>query len=60
MVERVYRTEFPKSVKHKPLRINPSKEHRIPSPRYEDAPENEQEIREDDLQQFQRRADSHA
>jgi hypothetical protein len=49
MVERVSRTEFPKNVKHKPLRLNLSKEPRIPSPRDEDAPENEQEIRDDNL-----------
>jgi hypothetical protein len=31
MVERVAKAEFPKGVKHKPLRLSPSKNLRLPS-----------------------------
>ena len=49
MIESVSKLDFPKNVKHKPLRPNPSKEPRLPSPRPEDAPEQDiEEEREDD------------
>jgi hypothetical protein len=37
MIEKVAKTEFPKSVMHKPLKLNPSKNPRLPSPRVEQA-----------------------
>jgi hypothetical protein len=32
MIEKVAKIEFPKNVTHKPLKLNPSKNPRIPSP----------------------------
>jgi hypothetical protein len=47
MIEKVAKTEFPKNVTHKPLKLNPSKNPRIPSPRVEQAPGHEEEIFEE-------------
>jgi hypothetical protein len=47
MIEKVTKTEFPKNVAHKPLKLNPSKNPRIPSSRVEQAPEHEEEIFEE-------------
>jgi hypothetical protein len=47
MIEKVAKTEFPKNVTHKPLKLNPSKNPRIPSPRVEQAPGREEEIFEE-------------
>jgi hypothetical protein len=47
MIEKVTKTEFPKNVTHKPLKLNPSKNPRIPSPRVEQAPGHEEEIFEE-------------
>jgi hypothetical protein len=47
MIEKVAKTEFPKNVTHKPLKLNPSKNPRIPSPRAEQAPGREEEIFEE-------------
>jgi hypothetical protein len=44
MIEKVAKTEFPKNVTHKPLKLNPSKNPRFPSPRVEQAPGHEEEI----------------
>jgi hypothetical protein len=38
MIEKVAKTEFPKIVTHKHLKLNPSKNPRLPSPRAEQAP----------------------
>jgi hypothetical protein len=47
MIEKVAKTEFPKNVTHKPLKLNPSKNPRFPSPRVENAPRHEGEIFEE-------------
>jgi hypothetical protein len=47
MIEKVAKTEFPKNVTHKPLKLNPSKNPRIPSSRVEQAPGHEEEIFEE-------------
>jgi hypothetical protein len=47
MIEKVAKTEFPKNVTHKPLKLNPSKNPRFPSPRVEHAPGHEEEIFEE-------------
>jgi hypothetical protein len=44
MIEKVAKTEFPKNVTHKPLKLNPSKNPRFPSPIVEHAPGHEEEI----------------
>jgi hypothetical protein len=44
MIEKVANTEFPKNVTHKPLKLNPSKNPRLPSPRAEQASSHEEEI----------------
>ena len=41
MIEKVSKVDFPKNIKHKPLRPNPIKDPRVPSP------EHEPEIREE-------------
>jgi hypothetical protein len=47
MIEKVTKTEFPKNVTHKPLKVNPSKNPQLPSPRVEEAPRLEEEIFEE-------------
>jgi hypothetical protein len=47
MIEKVAKMEFPKNVTHKHLKLNPSKNPRIPSPRAEQAPGREEEIFEE-------------
>jgi hypothetical protein len=47
MIEKVAKTEFPKNMTHKPLKLNPSKNPRFPSPRVEHAPGHEGEIFEE-------------
>jgi hypothetical protein len=47
MIEKVAKTEFPKNVTHKPLKLNHSKNPRLPSPRVEHAPGHEEEIFEE-------------
>jgi hypothetical protein len=47
MIEKIAKTEFPKNVTHKPLKLNPSKNPRFPSPRVEHAPGHEKEIFEE-------------
>jgi hypothetical protein len=47
MIEKVAKTEFPKIVIHKPLKLNPSKNPRLPSPRAEQAHGHEEEIFEE-------------
>jgi hypothetical protein len=47
MIEKVAKTEFPKNVTHNPLKLNPSKNPRLPSPRVEQAPGREAEITEE-------------
>jgi hypothetical protein len=47
MIEKVAKTEFPKNVTHKPLKLNHSKNPRIPSPRAGQAPGREEEIFEE-------------
>jgi hypothetical protein len=47
MIEKVAKTEFPKNVTHKPLKLNPCKNPRFPSPRAEQAPGREEEIVEE-------------
>jgi hypothetical protein len=44
MIEKVAKTEFPKNVTHKPLKLNPSKNPQLPSPRVEQAPRHEEGI----------------
>jgi hypothetical protein len=44
MIEKVAKTDFPKNVTHKPLKLNPSKNPRLPYPRVEKAPRHEEEI----------------
>jgi hypothetical protein len=39
--------EFPKNVTHKPLKLNPSKNPRFPSPKAEQAPGHDEEILEE-------------
>jgi hypothetical protein len=51
MIEKVAKMEFPKNVTHKPLKLNPSKNPRLPSPRVEQAPGREEEITEEDTTQ---------
>jgi hypothetical protein len=48
VVESLSGLNFPKDVKHKTLKLNPSKEPRVPSPRDEDVPGHEHEILEED------------
>jgi hypothetical protein len=47
MIEKVAKMEFPKNVTHKPLKLNPSKNPRLPNPRVEQAPGHEEEIFEE-------------
>jgi hypothetical protein len=47
MIEKVAKMEFSKNVTHKPLKLNPSKNPRLPSPRVEQAPGHEEEIFEE-------------
>jgi hypothetical protein len=47
MIEKVAKTEFPKNVTHKPLKLNPSKNPRFPYLRVEKAPGHEEEIFEE-------------
>jgi hypothetical protein len=47
MIEKVARTEFLKNVTHKPLKLNPSKNPRLPSPRVEKAPGRDAKITEE-------------
>jgi hypothetical protein len=47
MIEKVAKTEFPKNVTHKPLKLNPSKNPWVPSPRVEHVPGQEEEIFEE-------------
>jgi hypothetical protein len=47
MIEKVAKTEFPKNVTHKPLKLNTSKNPRFPSPIVEHAPGHEEEIFEE-------------
>jgi hypothetical protein len=47
MIEKVAKMEFPKNVMHRPLKLNPSKNPRLPSPRVEHAPGQEGEIFEE-------------
>jgi hypothetical protein len=47
MIEKVAKTEFLKNVTHKPLKLNPSKNPRLPSLRVEQAPGREAEITEE-------------
>jgi hypothetical protein len=47
MIEKVAKTEFPKNVTHKPLKFNPSKNPRLPSPRAEQAHGREEGIFEE-------------
>jgi hypothetical protein len=47
MIEKVAKTEFPKNVTHKPLKLNPSKNPRLPSPRVEQAPGHKEGIFEE-------------
>jgi hypothetical protein len=47
LIEKVAKTEFPKNVTHKPLKLNPSKSPRFPSPRAEWAPGHEDELFEE-------------
>jgi hypothetical protein len=47
MIEKVAKAEFPKNVTHKPLKLNPSKNPRFPSPRVEHAQGQEEEIFEE-------------
>jgi hypothetical protein len=47
MIEKVTKPEFPKNVIHKPLKLNPSKNLRFPSPRVEHEPGHEGEIFEE-------------
>jgi hypothetical protein len=42
MIEKVAKTEFPKNVTHKPLKLNPSKNPRLPYSRAEQAPSREE------------------
>jgi hypothetical protein len=51
MIEKVAKTEFPKNVTRKPLKLNPSKNLRIPSPRVEQALGHEEEILEEGVVQ---------
>jgi hypothetical protein len=47
MIEKVAKTEFLKNVTHKSLKLNLSKNTRLPSPRVEQAPSHEEEIFEE-------------
>jgi hypothetical protein len=47
MIEKVAKTEFTKNVTYKPLKLNPRKNPRFPSPRVEHAPGQEGEIFEE-------------
>jgi hypothetical protein len=47
MIEKVAKTEFPKNVTHNPLKLNPSKNPRFPSPRVEQALGHEEQIFEE-------------
>jgi hypothetical protein len=47
MIEKVAKMEFPKNVTHKPLKLNPSKNPRLSSPRVEQAPGHKGEIFEE-------------
>jgi hypothetical protein len=47
MIEKVAKTEFPKNVTHKSLKLNPRKNPRLPSPRVEQVPGHEEEIFEE-------------
>jgi hypothetical protein len=47
MIEKVAKTEFPKNVTHKPLKLNPSKNPRLPYPRVEQASGHEEGIFEE-------------
>jgi hypothetical protein len=47
MIEKVAKMEFPKNVTHKPLKLNPSKNPRLPSPRVEQDPSHAEEIIEE-------------
>jgi hypothetical protein len=47
MIEKVAKTEFPKNVTHKPMKLNSRKNPRFPSPRVEQAPEHAEEIFEE-------------
>jgi hypothetical protein len=47
MIEKVAKTEFPKNVTHKPLKLNLRKDPQFPSPRVEQAPGHEEEIFEE-------------
>jgi hypothetical protein len=47
MIEKVAKTEFSKNVTHKPLKLNPSKNPRLTSPRVEQAPGHEEGIFEE-------------
>jgi hypothetical protein len=51
MIEKVAKTKFPKNVTRKPLKLNPSKNLRIPSPRVEQALGHEEEILEEGVVQ---------
>jgi hypothetical protein len=52
MIEKVAKMEFPKNVTHKPLKLNPSKHPRFPSPIAEQAPGREEEIFEEGTTQL--------
>jgi hypothetical protein len=52
MIEKVAKTEFPKNVTHKPLKLNPSKSPRFPSPSIEQALGHEEEILEEGTTQL--------
>jgi hypothetical protein len=47
MIEKVAKPEFLKNVTHKPLKLNPSKNPRLPSPRFEKAPGRDAKITEE-------------
>jgi hypothetical protein len=47
MIEKVAKTEFSKNVTHKPLKLDPSKKPRIPSPKVVQAPGHKEEIFEE-------------
>jgi hypothetical protein len=47
MIHKVAKAEFPKNVTHKPLKLNPNKNPRFPSPRAEQAPGHEEGILEE-------------
>jgi hypothetical protein len=51
MIEKVAKMEFPKNVSHDPLKLNPSKNQRFPSPRVEQSPGHEDGIIEEDSTQ---------